>query len=167
MRTSLQSKLEAKYDVAIVPNRNLKERALVIFDRTFAITNALKVVAVLIAVLGVITTMASLILQRQRELGVMRSVGASRGQLVKMAVVESSLIGVFGTIIGMICGPVVAIVLIKVINKLFFGWTIIPTFDPRWFLEAALWVIVASVLAGFVPARFASRMQPAQAVRDE
>jgi len=81
-----------------------------------------------------------------------------------MAVIESGLIGTFGTLIGFLWGPAVAWVLIRVINKLFFGWTIIPTLDARWFLEAGAWVIAASFLAGFIPARFASRTDPAEAL---
>ncbi|MCC6484138.1 MAG: FtsX-like permease family protein [Armatimonadetes bacterium] len=167
VRTELLRRIGGRYDIVVLPNRALKARALTIFDRTFAITNALKVVAVVIAVMGVITTMSTLILQRRRELGVMRAVGASRGQLARMAVMESGLIGIFGTVLGMACGPVLAMVLIQVINKLFFGWTIIPLLEAKWFFEAAVWVVAASLLAGLLPARFASRMQAAEAVRDE
>ncbi|MGQ9923270.1 MAG: ABC transporter permease [Armatimonadota bacterium] len=155
------------FDLTITLNGELKERALGIFDRTFAITNALKIVAVAIAVMGVLTTLAALIIQRQREIGVLRAVGASRAQVARMALIESGLIGLFGSIIGALCGPVLALVLIRVINRLFFGWTIIPTVEPVWFLEAAGWVIGASLIAGIGPARFASRLSPAEAVRQE
>jgi len=165
-RRRLQPQL-ARYDLIVTLNGELKQRALGIFDRTFAITNALKVVAVAIAVMGVLTTLAALIIQRQREIGVLRAVGASRAQLTRMALIESGLIGMFGTVIGALCGPVLALVLIRVINRLFFGWTIIPTVQPVWFLEAAVWVIGASTLAGIGPARYAARLSPAEAVRQE
>jgi putative ABC transport system permease protein len=155
------------FDLTITLNGELKERALGIFDRTFAITNALKIVAVAIAVMGVLTTLAALIIQRQREIGVLRAVGASRAQVARMALIESGLIGLFGSLIGALCGPLLALVLIRVINRLFFGWTIIPTVEPVWFLEAAGWVIGASLIAGIGPARFASRLSPAEAVRQE
>lgn len=167
VRRDLLRRVSGRYDISVLPNRALKDRALEVFDQTFAITNALKVVALVIAVLGVVTTMAALILQRRREIGVLRAVGASRAQIARMAVLESGLIGVFGAISGALCGPAVALVLIRVINRLFFGWTIIPTVEARWFLEAAAWIVAASLLAGLVPAQFASRMQPAEAVRDE
>lgn len=167
VREALKVQLSGEYDVLIMLNRSLKQRALEIFDRTFAITNVLKVVAVAVAVMGVITTMAALILQRQREIGILRSVGASQSQLVRMTLVESCLIGLFAVVIGSVCGPAVALVLIKVINKLFFGWTIIPTLHAGWFLEAAAWVIAASLIAGIFPARLTSRTQPSLAVRNE
>lgn len=163
----LKKDLAGRYEVVVIDNRELKDRALKVFDQTFAITNALKVVAVLIAVMGVITTMAALILQRQREIGVLRSVGASRTQIGRMAIVESGLIGFFGTVIGCMAGPFVALVLIKVINRLFFGWTIVPVYRPEWFFEAVAWVVGASLLAGLAPARSAMRLEPAEAVRDE
>lgn len=165
-RRKLQRQLSG-FDLTITLNRELKERALGIFDRTFAITNALKIVAVAIAVMGVLTTLAALIIQRQREIGVLRAVGASRAQVARMALIESGLIGLFGSAIGALCGPVLALVLIGVINRLFFGWTIIPTVEPVWFLEAAGWVVGASLIAGIGPARFASRLSPAEAVRQE
>ncbi len=165
-RQRLQAELSG-LDLAILLNRELKERALGIFDRTFAITNALKIVAVAIAVMGVLTTLAALIIQRQREIGVLRAVGASRLQVARMTLIESALIGLFGTLMGALCGPVLALVLIRVINRLFFGWTIIPVVDALWFVEAAAWVVGASLIAGFWPARYASRLSPAEAVREE
>ena len=75
------------------PNRELRARALQVFDQTFQITFALQAIAILVAVLGVASTLTALILQRGREIAVLRAVGAQRGQVQRMVLVESVAIG--------------------------------------------------------------------------
>src|SRR4029077_18104882 len=77
----------------VMPNRALRERVLVVFDQTFQITEALQAIAVLVAVLGVIGTLTASILQRGRDIGVLRAVGALRRQVQVMVLAESGLLG--------------------------------------------------------------------------
>src|SRR5262249_42111432 len=86
------------------PNRELRARALQVFDQTFQITFALQAIAILVAVLGVAGTLTALILQRGREIAVLRAVGAQRGQVHRMVLVESVAIGVSGALLGCVCG---------------------------------------------------------------
>jgi len=85
-------------------NRDLRREALRIFDRTFAITYALEAVAVLVAVMGVAGALLALVIDRRRELGLLRFLGAASGQVRKLIVVEAGLLGLLATLAGVALG---------------------------------------------------------------
>jgi putative ABC transport system permease protein len=153
--------------VATIANRALHDQVLRIFDQTFRVTYAPEFISIAVAVLGIINTMTALILQRGRELGILRAVGATRRQLRKMILLESALIGLIGFIIGAVCGGALALLLIYVINKQFFGWTVQVHWTPAVFVEGAAIMIVTSLLAGLLPARQAGLRSVTEAVRAE
>ena len=151
----------------VTPNRALRSRVLTVFDQTFQITYALQAIAMLVAVLGVVSTLTALILQRGREIGVLRAVGALRGQVRRMVLVESGLLGLIGAVLGCVCGFCLSLLLIYVINKQFFGWSIRLTVEPWVFVQSILLMVVTSVLAGIGPARLAASRLAAEAMRAE
>jgi putative ABC transport system permease protein len=138
---------------------------LTVFDQTFRITFALQLIAIVVSVLGVTTTLTALILQRGREIGVLRATGALAGQVRKMVLIESGLIGLIGALLGCVAGWALALLLVHVINKQFFGWSIRMTVDPAVFVQAVLLMVAASVVAGLGPARLASDRVAAEAMR--
>jgi putative ABC transport system permease protein len=151
----------------VIPNRALRERVLVVFDQTFRITWALQSIAVLVAVLGVASALTTLILQRGREIGVLRAVGALRGQVRRMVLAESALLGLIGASLGGMCGYALALLLVHVINKQFFGWSIQMTVDPWVFVHTTALMVGAALLAGLGPARLAAGRVAAEAMRAE
>jgi len=153
--------------VTVISNRDLHDQVLRIFDQTFRVTYALEFIAIAVAVLGIINTMTALILQRGRELGILRAVGATRGQLGKMILLESALIGGIAYVIGALCGSALALLLIYVINKQFFGWTVQVHWTPAVFLQGAAIMILTSLAAGLLPARQAGNRNVTEAVRAE
>lgn len=151
----------------VTPNEALRRRVLTVFDQTFQITFALQAIAVLVALLGVIGTLTALILQRGREIGVLRATGATRGQVRKMVLIESGLLGAAGAVLGCLAGVVLALLLVHVINKQFFGWSIRFTLDPMVLVRSSALIVVTSVLAGLVPARLAAGRLAAEAMRSD
>lgn len=151
----------------VTPNQALRERVLTVFDQTFQITWALQGIAVLVAALGVVSTLTTLVLQRAREIGVLRAVGATRAQIVRMVLTESGLLGLAGSLLGCAAGLVLAVLLVHVINKQYFGWSIRFTVDPNIFIQAALLMVVTALIAGLFPARLAAGRIAAEAVRVE
>ncbi len=81
------------HQVFINTNRSLRTEVLRIFDSTFAITYALEIIAILVAILGISGTLLTLILERERELTILRLVGTGRGQIRRMVVGEAMIIG--------------------------------------------------------------------------
>ena len=109
--------------VQIVPTRALKERALAIFDRSFAITYGLELVAILVGLAGVAATASAQTIARTREFGMLRHIGVTRRQIIAMLGMEGALLGLIGAIAGVALGCGLAQVLIRVVNPQSFNWT--------------------------------------------
>jgi putative ABC transport system permease protein len=143
--------------ITVFTNTWLRAEVLRIFDGTFAITWALEVVAILVAVMGIVATLVTAIDERRRELAMLRLIGASRGQVQGMVVTEAALLGAIGQALGLIAGFGLSFVLIYVINVQSFGWSIQFHAPVMFLLQLALVLIVATALAGLYPARRAAR----------
>ncbi|MGD9727531.1 MAG: ABC transporter permease [Nitrospiraceae bacterium] len=146
--------------LSIVSNAELRREILDIFDRTFLLTYALEGIAVLIAVLGIVNTLVTSVLERRREFATLQAIGASEGQIQALVLWEALYLGIIGSILGIAGGVALSYMLIKVINKQSFGWTIQMEWTPEVWAVAFLMSLVVAVLSGYWPARWASR-QPA------
>jgi putative ABC transport system permease protein len=153
--------------VAVARNDELRRAAMEIFDRTFAITYALEAVAIVVAMLGAANSLLALVLDRRREIALLRYLGAGRGQVRRVVLLEAAFCGVLGNLLGMAMGFVLSLLLIFVINRQSFGWTI--QFHPPAALLAGAAVLIcgATVLAAVHPARIAARLDPQEAIHEE
>ena len=154
-------------ELAIYTNRSIRERIFAIFDQTFAVTYVLRSIAVIVAALGIALTLATLVTERSREIGVMRAIGAGRRQIYGAYIGEACLIGALGTVTGIVCGLGLAMLLTWVVNRAFFGWTI--QFSIPWgeLALTPLWTIPVALVAGLIPAARAARLGISRAVRME
>jgi putative ABC transport system permease protein len=152
---------------AIFSNQSLRRRVFEIFDQTFAVTHVLLAIALFVAITGIFLSLTILITERQRELAILRALGASAGQIRKLLLAETAMLGVLAAIIGMVSGICLSMVLTGVINRAFFGWTIHLAFPWRTLSLTPIWILAAALLAGVVPAWRASRMALADNLRNE
>lgn len=160
--------ISAAYGTIIVnSSRALREGTLIVFDRTFAITSVLQLLATIVAFIGILSALMALQLERTRELGVLRAIGLTPGQLWGVVLGQTSLMGLAAGLLAAPLGLALAVVLTYVINKRSFGWTLEFTLDPTLFVQALAVAIVAALLAGIWPALQMSRTSPAVALRDE
>lgn len=138
-------------------NRILRRQIFRIFDQTFAITRILQGMSLLIATAGV--TLMLLVLARERvsELALYRAVGATRRQVFGVFVGKGLGMGLMGLTMGLVGGIVLAAILIFVINRAYFGWTIQPTWPWALMLQQSATILGAAVLASLYPALKASR----------
>jgi putative ABC transport system permease protein len=167
VRRAVEASAGDSLQLVVLPNRTLRARVLTVFDQTFQITWALQVVAVVVAVLGVVGTLTALVVLRGREIGMLRAAGATRRQVRTMVLTESALLGLAGATAGCAAGVLMALVLVHVINQEFFGWTIRTAIDPLVFVQALGLMLATSLLAGLGPARLAAGRSPADAMRAE
>lgn len=151
----------------VARNSDLRNQALRIFDQTFRITYGLEIVAILVAVLGITNTLGTLILERRGEIAILKVLGADRRQLRRMTLYEALLTGLLGIILGCLLGTGLALILIYVINRQAFGWTI--QFDPPWIslFLALTGVLAATLLSGLYPARLVTRTDAVRSLRAE
>ena len=144
--------------VFIRTNAALRAEVLRIFDATFAITYALEAIAIFVAILGVAGTLVTLILERRRELAMLRLVGAGRSQIRRMVMIEAAMLGMLSQGVGLPVGVVLSLILIYVINVQSFGWTIQFHLPLGFLAQSTLLVAVTTALAGLYPARVATRL---------
>ncbi len=166
VRTEIE-KAAAGHRVLMFSNRDLRAEAIRIFDRTFAITYALEAVAVIVAVMGIAGALLALVIDRRRELGLLRFLGAATRQVRKLILVEAGLLGLLANLAGLALGFALSLILIYVINKQSFGWTIRFHWPVGILLAALTFVYAATVLAGLYPAEVAVRLNPLEVVHEE
>ncbi len=153
--------------ILIRPAGEIREISMDVFDRTFTITNVLRMLAVIIAFVGVLSAMMALQLERTRELGVLRATGVTPRQLWGMVVSQTGLMGLIAGLLAMPLGLVMSSVLIDVINTRSFGWSMRTVLPWDVLGEAVLLAVGAALLAGIYPAWRMARTSPAVALREE
>ncbi|MBM3776323.1 MAG: FtsX-like permease family protein, partial [Acidobacteria bacterium] len=159
--------LLAPFGVVVAPNRELRRNAVEVFDRTFAITYALEAVAILVAMLGAASSLLALVLDRRRETALLRYLGAAPGQIRRIVIFEAGALGLLAALLGLALGLALSALLIYVVNKQSFGWTI--QFHPPLPLLAAALALVwgATVASSLYPARVAARLSPTDVIRND
>jgi putative ABC transport system permease protein len=153
--------------VQVRPNLALRREVLAVFDRTFAITNALRLLATVVAFIGILNTLLLLEMEKRRETGILRALGLTGRQLWRLVMLETGLMGFSAGLLAMPTGYALALILIYVINQRSFGWTLQISLSYWTFGQALLVSITAALLAGVLPARRLSRMPAAEVIRYE
>ena len=148
-------------------NDNLRSASLEVFDRTFRVTAVLRLLAFIVAFVGVLSALAALQLERARELGLLRAMGLTPGQLSRLVVTQTSLIGIAAGVLAIPMGLILSVVMIYVVNKRSFGWTLNMEVGPEVLGQAMALAVVGALLAGLYPAWRMSRTSPALALRGE
>ena len=150
----------------MISGKDLREAILQVFDETFAVTMILLLIALVIAALGIATTLTVLVLERSKQLNTLLAVGASRGQIRSMIFWEAAFMVIAGEIGGTICGFILSYLLVYVINKQSFGWTFLYGVD--WgALGFSLPLIIMTALAAAFPAiNLVFRKPPAALLRE-
>jgi putative ABC transport system permease protein len=151
----------------IQPNRSLRNLALAIFDRTFLITYALRILAVMVAFIGVVATLMALQMERARELATIQVLGMEDRDLWKLTLLETGTMGAIAGLIAIPVGAILALVLVYVINLRSFGWTIQIQLDPWIFLGALVTAILAALLASVYPTLRIRRQPLVENLREE
>ena len=155
------------YDLQVQSNRSLRTGVFEIFERTFTITVALRLLATLVAFIGILSALMSLQLEQTREYGVMRANGMTTGQLWRYTLLQTGLMGMTAGVLALPIGFLLSLVLIYVINVRSFGWTMQFSLAPTEFATAFAVAVGAALLAGVYPALRLTRLLPSQALRSE
>ncbi len=128
-------------------------------------TTVIRLVVAVVVVLGIASVLVVSVVQKQREIGILRAMGATRGQILRVFLLEGALVGALGSVLGVL----LAMALIWLFTRLAVGADGKPLFmlvlPPETAVQTALLALACGVLAALVPARRAARMDPAQAIR--
>ncbi|MEX2466861.1 MAG: FtsX-like permease family protein [Gemmatimonadota bacterium] len=153
--------------VTVRTNRALREASLEVFDRTFRVTGVLRLLAFIVAFVGVLSALMALELERARELGVLRALGLTPGQVRGLVLTQTGLLGLVSGILAIPVGLVLSWVMIYVVNKRSFGWTLQMEVGPEVLGQAVALAVAGAFVAGLYPAWRMARAAPALALRGE
>lgn len=151
----------------VASNREIRTLSMAIFDRTFAITQVLRLLAILVAVVGVLSALIALQLERAREYAILRATGYTPAQVAGLAILQSAIMGLLAGLAALPLGVGMGGLLIEVINQRAFGWSMAMQVAPAILGQALLLALCAAVVASFYPAWRLVRTPPARALQNE
>jgi putative ABC transport system permease protein len=158
---------EGEQELVIVTQSSLRESSLDVFDRTFAVTGALRVLCLLVAFCGIYGALAALQLERGSEVGLLRTLGATPGRVVGLVLGQTALLGLLAGVLAVPLGLALAQVLVHVVNRGSFGWTLTESSLPYLpVVETVVLAVVAALLAGLHPALRFGRVRPVEVLRE-
>jgi putative ABC transport system permease protein len=148
-------------------NKELLKESLEIFDRTFRVTSALKIIAVIVAAFGIFSALLSLIIEREKEFALLKALGLSKQDIQKSISLQAFTMGLLSSIFAIPLGIASAWVMIFVINHRSFGWDINFSLDFKSILFATLISITAALIAAVFPSQTQSKVSPRELEKDE
>lgn len=151
----------------VTGNAGLRDQILANVDRTFAVVYALEAIALVIAVLGIVNTLVASTLDRRRELGLLRAIGAPRSMIGRLFVAEAAGLGVVGIALGLGAGTCLSLLLVHVIQFQSTGWRFLYHVPFAMIAATCAVTFVAAALAGWYPARIGARTWGAEALQYE
>jgi putative ABC transport system permease protein len=145
----------------------IHRRSLEIFDRSFAVTYALEAIAIAIGLAGVTSSFAALAWSRRREFGVLRFLGLRRGEILRILALEGAMTGALGAAIGLVTGIAISLVLVQVVNRQSFHWTLEIHWPVAGIAALLAAVIALCAIGARASAAFAVRHEAVLAVKDD
>ena len=155
-----------RYHLTLESNASIRERVLTLMDQAFSMFDVMAMIAVVVGSLGVVNTLTMSVIERTQEIGMLRAIGMTRGQIVKMVLAEAGLIGLFGGLLGLVTGIILS-------RILFIGMTTMSGYRLTFVMPidgVILTLIVAlivSQIAAILPARRAAGIRILEAVHYE
>lgn len=145
----------------------IRARSLEIFDRSFTVTYALELAAILIGLIGVAATFSAQALARRREFGMLRHIGVSRAQVLRLLALEGTLATAHALIIGLGTGLLISLILIRVVNRQSFHWTMDFRTPPGLLAALGISLLACAVLTAVLAGRRATGLDPLKAVHED
>lgn len=153
--------------LTIRSNRDLRESSLVIFDRTFAVTAALRLLAFVVAFIGIVGALVAIELERAREFGLLRATGLTPRGLWALMFTETTILGLLCGVVAVPAGWTLAALMVHIVNRRSFGWGMDLIVGPEIVGQALLLAGSAAAVAVIYPAWRIARTSPAEALRAE
>jgi putative ABC transport system permease protein len=163
----IAAELGGQHDLEFTAAGEIYDLSMAVFDRTFRITEVLRLLSVLVAFIGVLSALMALQLERQREFAILRALGLTRMQVSQVIVIESLTLGLLAALLALPTGLAMAWVLTSAIQLRAFGWSMpfLPSAEPL--LATLLVGLVAAFLASLYPAWRSAHRDPAYQLREE
>ncbi len=136
-------------------------------DNTFTVFHALELITIMIAMMGITNALLSSIIERKREIAILRTIGATKKQIKSMIITEGGLIGIIGTLMGLISGILISIITVFIINKQTVGWHLEYSLPGYILLCVIIGAIILSVISAYYPAISTFKIKIKEALKYE
>ena len=163
----LLDKFDTDWDLQIISSKKLNDASMEIFDKTFEITFVLRSISLIVAFIGILGAISAIILSRAREFSILKSIGFTNNQLRSIIGNQTLIIGIISGLISIPLGIIITNLLIQIINKQSFGWSIPMQLLPSVFIEGIIVAILSAVLASIYPSVKISRNNIRKALMGE
>lgn len=160
LKHRIEATVDGQYDVTVLTGSDLREMMNALIDQSFALTTALQILAVLVTVLAMINATTATVLDRAFDLATWRAIGLERGRLVRLLVMEASLLGLLAGVLGLGSGALIGETLVRVVAPVVAGFRMSVTWPVSW----ALTVVALTMIFAGVTAAFVARTQTPRAV---
>ncbi|HWR71664.1 MAG TPA: FtsX-like permease family protein, partial [Nitrospirota bacterium] len=167
VRAAIQDRFKSKRKMFVLPALEFRQEIKKLFDQSVVMNDAVNVLTLLIAGFGIIVTLLASVLERTREIGILRSIGMKRGQVSGVVLIESALIGAAGGLLGICAGVITGWINLEGFFRLDFGSSIAYHIHYSSIGQALLLAIGLSVLAGIYPAWRAAKTNITEALAYE
>lgn len=162
----IEDRYQKRRRISVQTTQEFKDSILNIVDQSFRLFDVLSLIGVLIGGMGVVNTLTMNVIERQREIGALRSLGMNRRQVIRMVLAESLAMGIMGGGYGLLFGYIMAEVMIFGMN-IMIGYDLAYRFTPTPYTTGVLIAFLVSQVAAYFPARRAARVNIVAAVKHE
>jgi len=159
--------LMAYPELQLRKSSEIRSLTLSVFDRTFAVTDVLRLLTLIVAIVGILGALMALQLERVREIATLKAIGFTPKQIQYLLITETGLNGLLAGLLSLPLGIMMAVILIHEINQISFGWSMPLSLDPLQFIYAVFIALAAAIIAGLYPAKLLSKAPTAEALRYE
>jgi putative ABC transport system permease protein len=163
----LLPQLDARATTEFLEPGDIRRLSLQIFDRSFAVTYVLEIAAIVIGLVGIATTFSAQAIARTREFGMLRHLGLTRGQVLRLLALEGLAVTLLALVSGLATGLAVALVLVEVVNPQSFHWTMDFNAPQGQIAALILALLVAATLTATLAGRRAVAGDAVRAVRED
>ena len=122
-------------------------------------------ISLVVGAIGIMNSMYTSVLERTKDIGIMKAIGARNSDILKIFLIESGLIGLVGGIFGILLGSAMALIIGQLSKNA--GFSLIIKIEPLVLIFGLLFAFVVGIISGILPAYQASRLKPVDALRYE
>ena len=167
VKRAVLAKLGAERTVFVFTGEEFRGAIQTVIDKFFALSYVQVLIAVLVATMGIANALLIGVFERRRELGLLKALGASRGQIAWLIGLEAAAVTLIGAVLGLLFGAVLNLYSLRIIGVRFGGW-LLPYRYP-WGIAGLLLplLMLSGIVAALYPAWIARKVEPAQALQYE
>ncbi|HMM75119.1 MAG TPA: ABC transporter permease [Gammaproteobacteria bacterium] len=167
LERALRTALADAPGLRLQSNAKLRELSLEVFDHTFSVTDVLRLLALGVAIVGIVSALLAQQMERLTDYALLRALGVRAEEILRVVLWQTALAGALAATVALPVGIALALLLIDVINVRSFGWTM--SLHLPWTALASAWLsaLLAALVAGLYPAAVATRRTPASVLRND